>query len=393
MTTLICEECGKIYHLDPEKLKEKLAGDEARTRCRECGHVMLVTREQLVAAPPPKSVPAKYEAKEKAEMTSFDEPRKESRKKVSKKAIVEDADRRKGFGLRAKMFFLFLLVPLFLMTISGLFSQNQLNDLSARITTESTHVVQSMAEEIIAEKARSVALQSNIFLRSHPELGKMDFNYDPEFSRIAVQRVADSGYTVLFERPAPDQSDQAFRIWAHPDARIIGVPVLDSLQQALGPQYYPEFRRIIEDATRLREARGYYTWVERDGQLRQKFAVISPVEGTRYHIMATAYIDDFTEPVRVLETEANAMALHTRNVTLIILAVSLVIIGLSISVYGYRITRSIKYLTDAADRISVGELDMEIQVRSNDEIGNLADAISRMQDSLKLSIERLRRRR
>ena len=64
-----------------------------------------------------------------------------------------------------------------------------------------------------------------------------------------------------------------------------------------------------------------------------------------------------------------------------------------IIIYGYRLTRNIKYLTEAADRISVGDLEAEIEVTSKDEIGNLADAISRMQDSLRFSIERLRRRR
>jgi HAMP domain-containing protein len=34
----------------------------------------------------------------------------------------------------------------------------------------------------------------------------------------------------------------------------------------------------------------------------------------------------------------------------------------------------------------------EIKIKSRDEIGNLAEAILRMQDSLRLAIERLRRR-
>jgi len=77
----------------------------------------------------------------------------------------------------------------------------------------------------------------------------------------------------------------------------------------------------------------------------------------------------------------------------IVLVAVIIIIGLCIVIYGYRLTRSIQYLTEAADRISVGDLEAEIEIKSKDEIGNLADAISRMQDSLRLSIERLRRRR
>jgi HAMP domain-containing protein len=47
--------------------------------------------------------------------------------------------------------------------------------------------------------------------------------------------------------------------------------------------------------------------------------------------------------------------------------------------------------TDVADRISVGELDTDVDVRATDEIGDLAEAITRMQDSIRLAIERLHR--
>jgi methyl-accepting chemotaxis protein len=57
------------------------------------------------------------------------------------------------------------------------------------------------------------------------------------------------------------------------------------------------------------------------------------------------------------------------------------------------IVKPIRTLTDAANRISVGELGVEIKAKSGDEIGDLAEAITRMQDSIRLSIERLRRRR
>jgi len=57
------------------------------------------------------------------------------------------------------------------------------------------------------------------------------------------------------------------------------------------------------------------------------------------------------------------------------------------------IVNPIRKLTDAANRISVGDLDVEIDTKSKDEIGDLAAAIMRMQDSIRLSISRLTRRR
>jgi len=59
---------------------------------------------------------------------------------------------------------------------------------------------------------------------------------------------------------------------------------------------------------------------------------------------------------------------------------------------GRTITTPIRRLTEVAEKISVGDMGADIKIRSKDEIGNLAEAILRMQDSLRLAIERLRHR-
>ncbi|MCJ7594694.1 MAG: HAMP domain-containing protein, partial [Desulfobacterales bacterium] len=71
---------------------------------------------------------------------------------------------------------------------------------------------------------------------------------------------------------------------------------------------------------------------------------------------------------------------------------TLLLIGFIVALYAHRLTGKIRTLTDVAERISVGEMGAEIQVDSKDEIGDLAEAIRRMQESIRLSIERLRRR-
>ncbi len=57
------------------------------------------------------------------------------------------------------------------------------------------------------------------------------------------------------------------------------------------------------------------------------------------------------------------------------------------------ITRPVRHLAEVADRISLGELDAQIDVESNNEIGRLAESLRRMQTSLRAAIERLRQRR
>ena len=57
------------------------------------------------------------------------------------------------------------------------------------------------------------------------------------------------------------------------------------------------------------------------------------------------------------------------------------------------IVTPIMKLTDAAERMSLGELNVKIDIKSKDEIGLLAQAIGRMQTSLRLAMNRLRRKR
>ncbi|MBU0987648.1 MAG: HAMP domain-containing protein, partial [Proteobacteria bacterium] len=77
----------------------------------------------------------------------------------------------------------------------------------------------------------------------------------------------------------------------------------------------------------------------------------------------------------------------------LLLAVTIVFVFIIAWFSGRALSRPIIKLTDAADRISVGELDVEIDTNRKDEIGDLAEAVARMQDSIRLSIERLRQRR
>lgn len=82
-----------------------------------------------------------------------------------------------------------------------------------------------------------------------------------------------------------------------------------------------------------------------------------------------------------------------QNFALALLAIT-VLLAASIAWFAARgIVRPIMKLTDAAERMSLGDLNVKINVSSRDEIGLLAQAISRMQTSLRISMERLRRKR
>jgi len=397
--TVICEECGKVYHLDPDKL-ERYRGQSIRVRCGECGHVTQLSRlmettelpEETYSEPSYATADTPPEDAEDAGL-SPGQPGEEESSAVAGGSDYSGGDSSSGgwIGLRGKMFFLFLVIPVMLMAVSGYFSYMQIDKLTTEITDQSTELVAEAGQEQLLQKARDVAVQCEIYLRTHPELEREDFSYDPTFNQIAVQAVGESGYTCLIEEETANRDSI---IWAHPNPNLIGIPDIDTLRKALGP-YFEGFYEILENSWGRNVSTGTYMWKDTDGDLREKYMAIAPIniEGKKFSLLATAYMDEFTERTEGLRENAEQMTMETRNINLGILGGAILIIGFCIIVYGYRLTRKIRYLTEAADRISVGDLEAEIEVRSKDEIGSLAEAISRMQDSLRFSIERLRRRR
>ena len=104
-------------------------------------------------------------------------------------------------------------------------------------------------------------------------------------------------------------------------------------------------------------------------------------------------IANLSAATAMMRSRAKALTDKTRMIALTMLGATLLLIAIIVYVYTHRLTGKIKSLTEVAERISLGELDMEIETKSSDEIGELAEAIARMQENTRLSIERLQRRR
>lgn len=399
---IICEECGKVYKLDAEKLKKSVKGNSTKIKCKVCDHVinLTLTDTDIIASENPKfdeniniedSIKIEEQDTEKAVLNEeINEVKEDIRIKKDKKKIT----RNKSFifGIRSKMILMFLIIPVFLTIGMALFSIKQMDKLSSEITYQSTEVVKQLAEESIINKAKSVASQCSIFLKNNPDLNKDDFYFDLDLNRISIQQVGLKGYTALIELPNPEDSDDLFTIWCHPDQKLIGKSLLKSFKKNLGDDY-ENFSKIIVQLRLGKGNFGYYKWYDNDNILKDKFIAVEPIEQTKYIIISTTFIDDFTMPIVNLKKNSEETTNRTRNANYIICSILIIIIGLFIIIYGYNLSKNIGKLTDAADRISIGELDVNINIKSNDEIGALAEAIIRMQDSLRFSIERLRKRR
>jgi predicted Zn finger-like uncharacterized protein len=383
---IICEECGKKYQIDPSRIK----ASGAKAKCTACGNMMTIPKPEAKPAEPPpalrptREIPAKGE--EPPAPREEPPPAAKEEKPEAKEALPKT--KKKGMGLRFKIFILFFLFPIILFVGAGYLYLQQLDNLSSLITQESTQAVTQLGEQIIAEKARSVASQVRLYLMARPDLKKEGFDADAEFKKHAVQKVGLTGYTALHSVP---DSQGIWRNWAHTNPKIVGLD-MSTLKGPMGANF-PGFWRVFSSGKDGKESKGYYKWQEPDGSFRDKYMVCAPVEGTPYYVAATTYLDEFTQPVKQMEAKANQISTDTRNIVLGILGGTLLLIGIIVALYGTRLTSRIKKLTSVAEQISVGEMDAEVPVTSRDEIGDLAEAIGRMQESIRLSIERLRRRR
>jgi HAMP domain-containing protein len=380
---VICEECGKKYQVDVSKMHTA----KAQFACKSCGHYVTVSRPAdasmddyngSAATIESETSPLARAADYQTDSPAGDEPEDVRGAEASSR----------GLSIRSKMFLLFFIIPILCIAAAGGLYVVQLNTLSSTITGKSAKVINAMAEDLIALKAKTVAKQCGIFLEAHPGLKKEEFNKNPEFKKITTQKVGKTGYTLINE--VPDEKGRHY-LWTHPNEKLIGVDLIPAMKKALGKDY-GRWWKVASGAFKGKESRGYYSWKDADGKIREKFMVQKPIKGTPFIVAATTYLDEFTSPVESLEKQLRTITKRTRNTVFSIMAGTILLIGMIVFLYGLRLTGRIKSLTDVADRISVGELDAEVEPTSNDEIGELSNAVSRMQESIRLSIERIRRR-
>ena len=375
---IFCEECGKRYRIDPTKI----TGSHAKVRCKACGHVFDISKSDETDGA---GIDAEWPGSGKDE-PSAGQPIGTETVKTELASLNKQRSRR--FGLRAKMLILFFLIPIILVVAAGMLYIRQLDQLTALITSESSQVVTHLAENIIKAKAESVASQVLLYLDSHKKLRKENLYQDEDFRKIAVQKVGVTGYTALYSMP---DSGGVWRTWAHVNPKIIGID-MSKLKKPLG-KAFPGFWKVFSGVKGGKESEGYYRWQDKDGKIRDKFMVCTPVENTSYVIAATTYLDEFTKEVKGLQKKAGVISANTKNAVFVILGATLVLIAFIVLWYGQALTKRIKSLTVMAEQISLGALDEDLEIRSKDEIGDLGEAIGRMQESIRLSMERLRPKR
>ena len=111
---VICEECGKKYDIDAARIK----GLEARAKCKACGHIIIITRKETKPAAPSPPLRAEESLPKSSEPEGMASEPNEMEKASDTRTGQLTPPRRKGFGLRPKIFVLFFFIPIALMVSS-----------------------------------------------------------------------------------------------------------------------------------------------------------------------------------------------------------------------------------------------------------------------------------
>ena len=392
-----CEECGTRYRLN----EDLITGRSAKAKCKVCGHVMRIFKPGYAEQPSFEGLSERQEsapsgtgaAPTAGERTSggSEEAAAPSGAQASGTgggaySSPPTAARRRGrgLGIRGKMFFLFVITPIALMIAASFLYVRQLEHLQSLSTERSLEVVQETAVTQISQKARDVSRQIQIYLSANPDLEAGDFMRDPTLRSLAVQKIGEAGFTFLY---GPQQQEDEPSVLVHFSRDSMGTAISELSGRTA------RFNEILQQAAEGEGAGGYYKDYTSSEQGTEKYIYCAPVEGTDYVLAATSEVAPLIRPARVIQTRVYQIYQEVRTQVLIGLGVLIAVIFILVTWFGYRMSKRISYLSDVAERISVGDLAAEIQVKGKDEIAMLADSISRMQQSVRLSIERLRKRR
>jgi len=419
---VICEECGKSYRIDPGKIR----GSEARFTCKHCGN-------QITA---PVQPPAKI-----SEKTSPPAPLKRNRGE-SKSAYLSPPKIR--FGLTAKLFIMMIIVSLVpLVTFWGITLKKTKDRIrfEARKNTnlqflgaahnidrwfyDNARILQllAMTPDIVSMDTRKQGPLLGFVQQLHPEMALLftaDLKGRP-LTNIGGSLTHKPGTRKYFKDITEGKAFTWQTIFIKKTALVMAVPITradetigllavlmtvdDIIRKLLTTDAGDfDFALLIRDKKRMvTHASTRYTPKSRNrywqplaeafkngknGLVPYNDPAGQPVMG---FVGKTAF--GWGLAAQAEEKELVGMIEQVMSFAYLLLAITCGFVLIIAWFSGRALSRPIVKLTAAADRISVGDLDMEIRSRRKDEIGALAEAIARMQDSIRLSIERLRRRR
>lgn len=265
-------------------------------------------------------------------------------------------------------------------------------------------ILPGMQRQLVQQNAQAVAVavgtSLNVSNQAAVENQLRSLLGNSSVGFIRVELPDGTGY---FRSSTPDSDSSLQRILATQTAKN---PELNAIRFDISPaDAYREQLQQFEDvgAGNSAQARQLRKKIEdpanrsvdRDTYLLSRMGVTTDDTGRRAISRPDAALANLQYRVTVGVPTAQASA-TLRNTLLLLLGVSLLALGLAALLArraAQRVAAPIERLVKVADAISMGDLTEPVKAESNDEIGDLAQALERMRQSLDAAMERLRRRK
>jgi serine phosphatase RsbU (regulator of sigma subunit) len=311
---------------------------------------------------------------------------------------LTDQKARPRFRIRTKILLVFLGLSIIPLLLFGYVAFRDIREVSNYVLQSSTTVgnsaandsakaLEALGAEILRQRATDVALQCRIFIGAHPGLSTHDLQSSREFQKIAVQPVGETGYTIVYEK-------RTGIMRFHINPRLINFDMHNWREKL--PDFWALFERSLDGTP----VGGYYDWQDTDRKIRKKFMYMAPVEGTRFMVSATTYIDEFSRPAnltkkqidestRTINEQMNESITGIRN-TFVALLVAMIFVVACISYFlAQMITDPVIALIRGVKALGRGDMEYQVEVNTGDELESLAKSFNKMITDLKLHMEEL----
>jgi len=345
-----CEECGKRYTID----ENKITGENARFKCKACGNIIKIAKPQPQVEPEPMiddfapslsttKINAKLE--EAGQKAEYAELERRSAERKPKTLLTKKG----GLSIGAKLLIMFLSF----VVVLG----------SALIFTYLKYVPPLMTEQINLRTYSVSSAFSNAVLQPLLLRNYLEINNNAE----VISKLPGVAYATVLNNKG-----------------IVVSGLFGDLQR-----FSPDFIAMIKKE-------GFPKNLSLQNRIpsgAKKSEANLTAGGQKIYDVGVSVGNTGGEAHVGLFTEDVEKAAHrTIMPLLVILAVMAILGGLGIIFLTRTISNPIKLLTEAAERISLGEIDIAINVKGSGEIAELAASLERMRFSIKTAIERLRRK-
>jgi len=449
MKEIICDKCGKKYKVDETKIK----GDSARLKCKGCDNVLTVTKDAPAAVKMPEpdvSVPPGEPEDDSSYEQTVTLATAEGLEKKKEEALRASAGAMKvRFGLSPKIIIVMLLMSLMPLTLYWSVTFKE----SSRLIRTDTELLMAQTVQGLGGQVDEWIDKNILILRTAARLN--DIATMDRVKQEHILKAINQEYPWMYlvftvgangmniarndDKPLTDYSDRDYYkdvmqgkdlSWqvligktSKKPAVVLAVPIKAADNSIIGVM---AAAMNIDDISKIVAAwrkgkTGFAFLVDEKGKvvshqipeyvLEQKDLNGHPLVSAirkKGKEMSLSFKNDKGKPsygyaksnkygwvtvIQQEDEEAFEQVKRNQVFALSIFGFTVIMVSLIAWLSARTIVKPITQMTNAAERMSMGDLEVKIDIKSRDEIGLLAQAINRMQTSLNMAMERMRRKR